>query len=105
MPQFDVYQNPNTATKNRFPLLLEVQSDLLSELQSCVVIPLCDARQYKDALIERLLPRIPVNARDYVLMTPQLAGISRKALGKQVANIAACRGEVLAALDFLIVGY
>jgi toxin CcdB len=104
MPQFDVYPNPDPQTKLRFPLLLDVQSDLLSDLHSRVVIPLCVVRR-EDDRIEKLLPQLQVNERDYVLMTPQLAGVSSKLLGRKVANIAPCRGEILAALDFLIVGY
>ena len=105
MPQFDVYKNPNPQTKARFPLLLEVQSDLLSGLKSCVIIPLADATRGAEGSIEKLMPTVEVNQSDYVMVTPQLAGISRRQLGKQVANIAASRNRVLAALDFLIVGY
>ena len=35
MSQFAVHRNRNTATKARFPLLLDVQVDLLEELGKC----------------------------------------------------------------------
>ena len=32
MPQFALYQNRNPASRKRFPLLLDIQSDLLEVL-------------------------------------------------------------------------
>ena len=40
MAQFRVYENSNRATKQRIPYLLDIQSDLLDDLQTTVVIPL-----------------------------------------------------------------
>ncbi len=40
MPQFAVYRNRNAATRARYPLLLDVQSDLLAGMGTRVVIPL-----------------------------------------------------------------
>jgi toxin CcdB len=40
MPQFAVYKNRNEVTRGRFPLLLDVQSDLLEPLKTRVVVPL-----------------------------------------------------------------
>ncbi|MFZ5560750.1 MAG: CcdB family protein [Pseudomonadota bacterium] len=37
-------------------------------------------------------------------MTPQLAGISRKELGAEVAELTAHRDNIIAALDFLVTG-
>ncbi|MCD8536496.1 MAG: CcdB family protein [Burkholderiaceae bacterium] len=39
MPRFDVYANPGSHAKTT-PYLLDVQSDLLDDLESRVVIPL-----------------------------------------------------------------
>jgi toxin CcdB len=38
MPQFAVYRNRNPASRTRFPLLLDIQSDLLEPLTTRVVI-------------------------------------------------------------------
>ena len=43
MPQFAVYKNRNEATRGRFPLLLDVQSDLLEPLKTRIVVPLSPA--------------------------------------------------------------
>lgn len=47
MPQFAVHRNPNRATKAAVPFLLDVQSDLLEELDTRVVVPL-----YKSASLK-----------------------------------------------------
>ena len=40
MAQFDVYLNPNAATRKIIPYLLDVQADLLDTLSTRVVVPL-----------------------------------------------------------------
>lgn len=38
--QFDVYENENPASRQRFPYLLDVQAELLDSLGTRVIIPL-----------------------------------------------------------------
>jgi toxin CcdB len=40
MAQFDVYPNPNPASRDRVPFVVNVQSDLLEQLPSRLVMPL-----------------------------------------------------------------
>ncbi len=40
MVQFSVNQNNNKATQVRYPLLLNIQNNLLASMQTCVVVPL-----------------------------------------------------------------
>ncbi|HTF95215.1 MAG TPA: CcdB family protein [Cellvibrio sp.] len=104
MAQFSVYQNKNTLTKKAFPFLLDVQSNLLDDLHTTVVIPLTKFEKNKGVLLKQLTPLLTVEGDAYLMLTPQLAGISRKELGKEVCNLAAVRTEIINALDFLIVG-
>jgi toxin CcdB len=104
MPQFAVYRNPNPATAGEYPLLVDVQSDLLSDLATRVVIPLCPASVLGGRLVRTLMPVVDVAGDAYALLTPQLAGIPRKQLGEAVGSLAASRGEITAALDLLISG-
>lgn len=39
MAQFKVYENPNDATRQTYPYLMDIQSNLLDELRTTVVIP------------------------------------------------------------------
>jgi hypothetical protein len=43
MAQFDVYPNPSRTSKAYYPYLVDVQSPLLSELATRIVIPLVNA--------------------------------------------------------------
>lgn len=104
MAQLVVYRNGNPATRQATPLLLEVQHDLLASLATTVVVPLRPVAAMKGALLRTLTPVLEVDGREYVLVTPELAGVPRKALGTAVTSIEAQRGAVMAALDLLITG-
>lgn len=104
MPQFSVYRNPNPDTKAAFPLLLDVQSDLIADLGTRVVIPLTLATAMKGKLIKTLTPVFDVDGKAYAMLTPQLAGISKKQMGTKVTDLAKHRDEIIAALDLLITG-
>ena len=105
MAQFSVYRNKNPRTKTAFPLLLDVQSDLLEPLNTRVVIPLTKAAGLTRKPVSHLMPEIIFNGERYVLMTPQLAGIGRGELGPHAGSLAGDRPTILAALDFLLTGF
>ena len=104
MAQFDVYRNPSPASRSRYPLLLDVQSDLLAELNTRVVVPLCPAAGMKGRLLGHLTPILPIEGKTYAMESTQIAGIPSRALGAKVAVLAGQRQNILAALDFLITG-
>ncbi|MCY1376234.1 Toxin CcdB [compost metagenome] len=104
MPQFAVHLNPNPSMRATIPYLLDVQSDLIAELGSRVVVPLYAAEAMKGKVLKTLMPVFKVEGTDVVMVTQELAGVSRKALGEQVAELSALRNEIIAALDLLIIG-
>jgi toxin CcdB len=104
MAQFDVYRNSNAATRARVPYLLDVQSDLLDTLTTRIVVPLCKPDVLSGKPAERLNPVFEVEGRKLLMLTPELAGVSRKALGQRVANLAAERTAIIAALDLALTG-
>ena len=105
MPQFAVHRNRNAATRARFPLLLDVQSDLLEELRTRVVIPLAPASTAtKRTTLRTLTPLCIVESKEYLVVTPQLAGIAAKELGPAIADLSLDRQAILDALDMLITG-
>ncbi len=105
MSQFTVYRNKSSRSKGRIPFLLDVQSDLLSELHTRVVIPLYSKTASGGKPMTRLAPELEVEGRKLVLITPQLAGVSVKDLGEPVASLAPHRAEIIAALDLLFTGF
>jgi toxin CcdB len=104
MPQFAVYRNKNPATKAAVPYLLNIQSELLDELDTRTVIPLYPLAAMKGKSLKTLTPMFEIEGKPYLLMTPQLAGIGKKQLGVQAADLSHARTEIVAAIDLLISG-
>ena len=102
--QFDVYKNDNSATRERFPYLLDVQADFLSDLESRVVVPLASEASFADKWLKGLMPVVRIKGKPYVAVTPQLAGIAHRDLGSRVANGGDVRAELTAAFDLLFTG-
>lgn len=103
MRQFGVYRNRNKATRSAYPLLLNVQSDLLSETGTRVVVPLVKEGRGMPAM-PPLTPRVAIDGKPHVMATPLLAGIDVADLGVQEADLSGERELVMAALDFLFSG-
>lgn len=104
MAQYDVYRNPNPASRSRIPYVLDVQADLLQSLLTRVVVPLALPEVLGGKAAERLNPLLEVDGRTLVMLTPEIAGIPRKALGERIGNMSAHRGAVVGALDILFTG-
>ena len=104
MAQFSIYQNKNTLSKKEFPLLLDIQTNLLDSLHSTVVVPLKKLDTNKDKVLTQLTPVLEIEGADYLMLTPQLAGIQRKDLGNAITEVEYARIEILNALDFLFSG-
>ena len=104
MAQSTAHRNINPASKAAVPLLLNVQSDLIEDLGTRIVVPLYPAAAMKGKAIRTLTPTFEIDGKQYVMMTPQLAGIPRKLLGAPVADLSAKRADIISALDLLITG-
>ncbi len=102
--QFDVYSNKNPSTRKRFPLLLDVQADLLGSLDTRIVIPLTTEADSEDMILTQLMPVLPIKGESHVVVTPQMAGIPKRELQGPVENLTRFRAEIIAALDMLITG-
>ena len=105
MAQLTVYRNKNARTRAVFPYLVDVQSNLLEELQTCIVIPLSKAPPLTKRPVSHLMPILRFEGEGYVLMTPQLAGMARSDLGSATGSLADRRDVIFAALDFLLTGF
>lgn len=104
MAQFDVYANPNPATKRAIPYLLDVQADLLDDLATRVVVPLYAATAATKAA-QHLNPRFQIKRTTVIMSTAELAGVPLAALGERIGSLRDHRAEIIAALDFLISGF
>lgn len=102
MARFDVYKYSNLSV----PLVIDVQADLLSELNTCAVIPLISEEASKKEFLSKLKPIITVKGQNYTLMTTDISSVARASLGAKVSNIEdEYRQVVTEALDFLFQGF
>jgi toxin CcdB len=88
MGQFLVYANRNATSRSEFPFLVDIQSNLLRDLPTTMVIPLCHPASFLGKPITKLCPVLEFNGHKYLALSQQLAGIARKRLGQvRVADV------------------
>lgn len=102
--QFTVYSN--TGKSSVYPLLLDVTSDIIGQLNRRIAIPLLPVEKYPSSTRpERLVPLIRLtNDKEYAVMTHEMASIPARALGAVFCNASIYRTEIKAAIDFLLDG-
>jgi toxin CcdB len=104
MKQFDLFANPFPRTRERQPLLVALQSDLLSRsLDTVVVAPLetPDSGKYAD----RLNPRLNIEEKAFTLITQEIVTVRKSVLGASCGSLAHERDHIIATLDMLFTGF
>ncbi|KOP31803.1 plasmid maintenance protein CcdB [Xenorhabdus sp. GDc328] len=103
--QFTVYRN--TGRSAIYPLLLDVTSDIIGQLNRRIVIPLLPVEKYPDGRRpERMIPLIRLmDDKEYAVMTHELASIPVRALGTEFCDASLYRNQIKAAIDFLFDGF
>jgi toxin CcdB len=104
MGQFFAYKNANPKTRSQYPFLLDIQSDLLSELKTTVVIPLSPAKISAPMTLSKLNPSFVLDAETFTAITQDIAGIDRSQLGAKAYDLSAYRSEISSAVDFVLSG-
>ena len=95
MARFRAYANPEGQG-----CLLDVQADLLSHLNTRIVVPLLPAdRAPEPARI--LNPVFEIDGRPHVMATQFLAAVPQRLLGREVLDVRDRAHEVVGALDCL----
>ncbi len=98
MAQFAIYRLDGHG------LVVDCQSDLLSDLRSRAVAPLREAGEDSVAL-SRLNPCIAIDGVAYRVATLFLRSVDRRLLGEQVGSADEIEREIKAASDMLISGF
>ncbi|MBK9035907.1 MAG: CcdB family protein [Myxococcales bacterium] len=101
MAQFDLLRNPR---RGAYPLLVDLQADLLARLETRTVAPLITVKRYGARPITRLNPVVTVDGAAYVVVVQELAAVPRSGLGAVVGTLASRRADLVAALDLLFTG-
>ena len=105
MARFDVYPNPG-AHADTTPYLLDVQSDLLNGLDSRMVIPLRRLQHFPPVkLPSRLTPVLTIQGEEFLLETPKMGAVPKRALKSPIMNLAQAQVEITGAVDLLFQGY
>ncbi|MBC7977701.1 MAG: CcdB family protein [Myxococcales bacterium] len=100
MAQFDVHRNPRGG---EFPLLLDIQADIVASLATRIVVPLT-RRKRTTRPIARINPLAMIEGVEFVLLFQELAAIPTSSLGPRISSLATQRAELVAAIDWLLTG-
>ncbi len=105
MARFEIFRNLGPHADD-VPYLLDVQSDLLQGLDTCVVVPLrrCD-RFPASKIPQRLSPIFNIEGVACMLETPKLAAVPRRLLKEPVHTLSAEQTAITGAIDFLFQGF
>lgn len=104
MHRFHVYQLRSTTGRASYPVVLNVQSELVDDLHTRVVVPLAPAVVFKGKVISRLMPLLDVDGEPHVMLTAQLGSIRVRDMGKEVADLSSEQFTIVAAIDLLLSG-
>ncbi len=98
MAHFDVHAGQSDRV-----FLLDCQADLLSHLNTRLVVPLM-APDYAPKPAGRLNPLFEIDGKPYVMVTQYAAAVELSELGPVVASLGGKDREIMNALDVLISG-
>ena len=104
MAQFDVYRNPSTNTRAAFPYIVDIQSPIISDIATRIVIPLGVAAHFNNEKLQGLTPDLSYEGEQLLLLTPQISSVPSKLLKTPIGSLDHFRDEIIAALDFAITG-
>jgi toxin CcdB len=98
MARLDVYKSGNARG-----LLLDIQSDLLDEFGSRVIVPLLPAEDMQS--VSRLHPVFVINDERYIMSTHLIFAIPVDRLGAKIGSLAQEDLVITSAVDTLLSGY
>ncbi|MBS0639917.1 MAG: CcdB family protein [Proteobacteria bacterium] len=98
--QFDLYRLPHRPDT----LVVDIQSGLLDDLRTRVVIPLVQRDQAPKTLLDTLNPCLRIDDRDYVLMPQMIASIPKSELTQAAGSAVDYRDTIVRAIDTIVSG-
>lgn len=105
MAQFDVYLNPNPASRAAVPFVVDVQSGLIDALPTRLAAPLSRVGATQVRLPLTLCPVFEVDGEPLTFMPQLIAAIDKRLLCKPVASVAQRASDIVAALDAVVSGF
>jgi len=102
MAQFDVYQHKEA--NSVYPLLVDIQHELLETLSTRLVVPLTPCALYEGKAPQTMCPTIHLEQGAFIFMPQYMSSVPIQALGEKVGSIDTFREEVIRAIDLLMTG-
>jgi toxin CcdB len=99
MNRYDVYKNTFSPS-----YILDVQTDLLSGLNTRVVVPLIKIKEAPKTA-KYLNPIFEINGNEYAMVTQYIASIPISELTNPVTNLHQHHHEISSALDMIFSGF
>lgn len=99
MARFDIFDNEAGAG-----YLLDVQSDLLSGLNTRIVVPLLP-KSSAPSPAQRLNPVFNIEGQELVMATQYMAAVPERELRSCAGSLAEQHDEISEALDMLFLGF
>ena len=101
MAQFDIYDNPNPATRIQYPYLIDIQHPLHERLATRFIVPLSHHVQR----LKGLMPTITFRSKEYSALITEATVMAKADLGTAIGNAGKHRTEIIDAMDLLINGF
>ena len=104
MAQFDVYLNPQPGSAKSVPYVLDVQSALIDQLPTRLVMPLSRVGAQASKLPVNLCPVVQLNGETLTAMPHLAAPVAARSLKKPVASLRHAASTLTAAFDAALSG-
>lgn len=104
MRQFDVYANTNSATRDAYPFIVDIQSNVIAQISTRIVIPLGRKSAFGSMTMDDLTPVVTYDGEELLLLVPQIASVPARILKDPIGSLSHMRDDIISALDFAITG-
>ena len=105
MRQFDVFPNPIARVRRQFPMVVLLQSDRARTGRDRVVAPMAPCAALPPLGL-RLIPTVNLAGRGELgILVPGLMTMAAGDLRTAVANVEDASNAIIAALDYLFLGF
>jgi len=105
MAQFDFYANPHLESRRFVPYVLDVQSALIDQLGTRLVVPLSRVGVQQARLPTSLCPVLEVAGDSLALMPHLAAPVVVQNLKAPAGSLAHCAADIIAAMDAVLSGF
>jgi toxin CcdB len=102
--QYDVFVNPQPASRDTVPFVVDVQSGLIDQLPTRLVMPLSRVGTNEGRFPAGLCPLVEIEGEALSLMAHLAAAVPARMLRNPIASIGHRASDVRAALDAVVSG-